>query len=221
VKDIEANIDDEKDQMSQDNYEDTLDVLGMLRGNLQKVGVHGQNTTRTLKAMEEMLKDRTTGVVISDIINILKQDEEMVNTYYAQQIKDYGIQVTFDYPSDQIMVACNPDLLSKVIMSMLNNSIYAIEKKFLRQHYQPELSLKAIRFEDKVFIKVRDTGISIEKTILDKIFDPFFTTKTTGEASGIGLYLSNDIIQNYGGIITVNSVKDEFTEFTITLPTTN
>ena len=221
VKDIEANIDDEKDQMSQDNYEDTLDVLGMLRGNLQKVGEHGQNTTRTLKAMEEMLKDRTSGVVISDIINILKQDEEMVNTYYAQQIKDYVIQVTFDYPSDQIMVACNPDLLSKVIMSMLNNSIYAIEKKFLRQHYQPELSLKTIRFEDKVFIKVRDTGIGIEKTILDKIFDPFFTTKTTGEASGIGLYLSNDIIQNYGGIITVNSVKDEFTEFTITLPTTN
>jgi signal transduction histidine kinase len=221
VKDIEANIEDEKDQMSEDNYEDTLDVLGMLRGNLQKVGEHGQNTTRTLKAMEEMLKDRTSGVVNTDITTILKQDEKMVVTYYAKQIKDYNIQVSFNYPSSPIMVECNPDLLSKVIMSLLNNSVYAIEKKAQRQSYQPELSLNVHILNDKVFIKVRDTGIGIEKTILDKIFDPFFTTKTTGEASGIGLYLSNDIIQNYGGIITVNSVKDEFTEFIITLPSTN
>ena len=221
VKDIEANIEDEKDQMSEDNYEDTLDVLGMLRGNLQKVGEHGQNTTRTLKAMEEMLKDRTSGVVNTDITTILKQDEKMVATYYAKQIKDYNIQVSFNYPSSPIMVECNPDLLSKVIMSLLNNSVYAIEKKAQRQSYQPELSLNVHILNDKVFIKVRDTGIGIEKTILDKIFDPFFTTKTTGEASGIGLYLSNDIIQNYGGIITVNSVKDEFTEFIITLPSTN
>ena len=65
---------------------------------------------------------------------------------------------------------------------------------------------------------VYDTGIGIEENILNKIFDPFFTTKTTGEAAGIGLYLSHDIIQNYGGEITARSVKDEYTEFTITLP---
>ena len=44
------------------------------------------------------------------------------------------------------------------------------------------------------------------------------TTKTTGEASGVGLYLSREIIQNHGGDIAVQSVKDEYTEFTITLP---
>jgi len=65
---------------------------------------------------------------------------------------------------------------------------------------------------------VYDTGIGIEEKILNKIFDPFFTTKTTSEAAGIGLYLSHDIIQNYGGDISARSVKDEFTEFTITLP---
>ena len=70
-----------------------------------------------------------------------------------------------------------------------------------------------------VALHFRDNGIGIEATILEKIFDPFFTTKTTGEASGIGLYLSREIVQNHGGDISVQSQKDVFTEFTITLPT--
>ena len=69
---------------------------------------------------------------------------------------------------------------------------------------------------DHVSIIIRDNGI--EQTIINKIFDPFFTTKTTGEAAGVGLYLSREIIQNHGGDIHVESVKNEYSEFTITLP---
>ena len=65
---------------------------------------------------------------------------------------------------------------------------------------------------------IRDNGTGIEEKIIHKIFDPFFTTKTTGEASGVGLYLSREIIQNYGGDITVISEKNEYTEFSIILP---
>jgi signal transduction histidine kinase len=72
--------------------------------------------------------------------------------------------------------------------------------------------------EDKVQILIRDNGTGIEEKIINKIFDPFFTTKTTGEASGVGLYLSREIIQNYGGDITVTSEKNEYTEFSIILP---
>ena len=71
VKDVKANIEDDKPNMDEENFEDTMDVLEMLGGNLQKVGEHGQNTTRTLKAMEEMLKDRTGGVVDTEVTAIL------------------------------------------------------------------------------------------------------------------------------------------------------
>ncbi len=219
VKDIEANIEDEKDNMSEDNYEDTVDVLGMLDGNLQKVGEHGVNTTRTLKAMEEMLKDRTGGVVEMDLSSVFKQDEEMVGKYYAEDIAQYHITTKFNYPESGVMVKGNPDQLSKTFMSMIGNAIYAIVKKAQRKPYEAVLSLDATVADGMVNIVIRDNGIGIEEKILDKIFDPFFTTKTTGEASGIGLYLSHDVIQNYGGNITVESVKDEYTQFTITLPT--
>ena len=218
VKDIEANIEDEKDHMDEENYEDTIDVLGMLDGNLQKVGEHGVNTTRTLKAMEEMLKDRTGGVVEMDLTSVFKQDEEMVGKYYAEEIKQYHIATKFNYPDSGVLVKGNADQLSKTFMSMIGNAIYAIVKKAQRKPYEAVLSLEATVADGMVNIVIRDNGIGIEEKIIDKIFDPFFTTKTTGEASGIGLYLSHDVIQNYGGNISVESVKDEYTQFTITLP---
>jgi signal transduction histidine kinase len=101
---------------------------------------------------------------------------------------------------------------------MIGNSIYAIVKKAQRNPYDAALSLNATLTDGVITLVIKDNGIGIEDTIIDKIFDPFFTTKTTGEAAGIGLYLSHDIIQNYGGNITVESVKDEYTQFTITLP---
>ena len=218
VKDIEANIEDEKENMNEDNYEDTIDVIGMLKGNLQKVGEHGVNTTRTLKAMEEMLKDRTGGVVEMELSTVLRQDEEMLNNYYAKEIAQYHIATSFNYPDSGLLIHGNAEQMSKTIMSILGNSIYAIVKKAQRKPYDAALSLNATLADSVITLTIRDNGIGIEEKIIDKIFDPFFTTKTTGEASGIGLYLSHDVIQNYGGNISVESVKDEYTTFTITLP---
>ena len=218
VKDVEANVEDEKDHIDQENYDDTMDVLSMLRGNLQKVSEHGQNTTRTLKAMEEMLKDRSGGIVPMDLVTVLRQDEEMLRTYYAADIKDNGIRIVFDIAAPSLRINGNADQLSKTLMSLLGNSVYAVVRKAQKSHYTPEVALRASAAGNKVIITIRDNGIGIEDTIIDKIFDPFFTTKTTSEAAGVGLYLSREIVQNHGGDIQVESVKNEYSEFTITLP---
>ena len=218
VKDVKANVEDEKEQMNEDNYEDTMDVLDMLGGNLQKVGEHGQNTTRTLKAMEEMLKDRSGGVIETELTFILKQNKEMLEKYYSQEMADHHIRLVFDIPDTPVPIEANPEQLSKTFMSIFANSIYAMVKKAQRTTYEPELSTKVTTAGKTITIVIRDNGIGIEETIINKIFDPFFTTKPTGEASGVGLYLAHEVIQNYGGDIRVDSVKDEFCEFTITLP---
>jgi signal transduction histidine kinase len=197
----------------------------MLRGNLQKVSEHGQNTTRTLKAMEEMLKDRTGGIVPMDLTPVLRQDEEMVRKYYASEISQYGIDLQFQIPGESLRINGNADQLSKTIMSLMGNSIYALVKKAQRQQYQPTLALSVDITNSStqatgksLTVTIRDNGIGIEETIIDKIFDPFFTTKTTSEAAGVGLYLSREIVQNHGGDISVSSVKNDYSEFCITLP---
>ena len=223
VRDVKANVEDEKGNIDEENYEDTMEVLDMLTTNLQKVGEHGQNTTRTLKAMEEMLKDRSGGIVPMDLMAVIRQDWNMLHEFYKQEIGQYGIKVIFNDTQDTLTINGNADQLSKTIMSILGNSIHAVVRKAQKlqnggRAYSPEIDMNVTRKDNTVNISIRDNGIGIEKTIIDKIFDPFFTTKTTSEASGVGLYLSREIVQNHGGDILVDSVKDEYSEFVITLP---
>jgi C4-dicarboxylate-specific signal transduction histidine kinase len=112
-----------------------------------------------------------------------------------------------------------PDQISKCIMSMLSNSLYAIKKKADKEggSYSPVLRVTISQEGGKVIIKMYDNGIGIEETILSKIFDPFFTTKPTAEAPGVGLYLTQQSLHDVGGTLTVQSVKDEYTEFVISL----
>ena len=229
VKDVKDNVESEKEHMDEENYEDTVDVLNMLSGNLQKVGEHGQNTTRTLKAMEEMLKDRSGGIVPMDLMTVIRQDKEMLLEYYKQEISQYGIKIVFDNKEGELPINGNADQLSKTLMSLLSNAIYAVVKKADKlssdaegkakaADYQPEVDLHIAKLHGNVRISIHDNGIGIEPAILEKIFDPFFTTKPTSVAAGIGLYLSREIAQNHGGDILAKSVKDEYSEFIITIP---
>jgi len=222
--DIKENIDNNKDGIKKEDYEDTIDVFDHLTEVLQNIDQYGQNTTRTLKAMEEVLKDRTGGYVDMDLRPVLLKNEEMLGQIFAKEIAQYHIQTVFSLPTPavgelpSIPVHGNPDMLSKTITNLLGNAVYAVVKKAQKISYTPEVKLSATVIDGHCVLKIRDNGIGIEEKIIGKIFDPFFTTKTTDEAAGVGLYLSREIIQNHKGDISVASVKDEYTEFTITLP---
>jgi signal transduction histidine kinase len=171
--------------------------------------------------MEEMLKDRSGGIVDMDLIALIRQNEEMLAKYFEKDISEYHIKTVFNYPDTTVHINGNAEQLSKTFMSLLGNAVYATVKKAQRTQYAPEIDFTITPKDDTVEILIKDNGIGIEDTIINKVFDPFFTTKTTGEASGVGLYLSREIIQNYGGDISVTSQKNEYTEFSIILPINN
>ena len=217
--DLKENIDHNKEQIDKNDYEDTLDVLDMLTKNLTSVHQFGQNTTRILKAMEEVLRDRTGGYGDITLLPVLQQVEKQFAKHHAQEQEQYGIRPVFDLPADPMPLYGNPDMLCKAVTNLLDNAAYAVVKKIQKDpQFVPEISLAVSIAEGKYSLKVRDNGTGIEEKNLGQIYDPFFTTKTTGEAAGVGLYLTREIIQNHGGDVSVASVQDEYTEFTITLP---
>ena len=69
---------------------------------------------------------------------------------------------------------------------------------------------------DYIRIQVRDEGIGIPESCLERIFDPYFTTKAKG--SGLGLATTYSVIKNHNGLITVDSQLHCGSTFTIYLP---
>ncbi|MCQ2073855.1 MAG: ATP-binding protein [Bacteroidaceae bacterium] len=222
AKDIKDNLEDDEEKMTEDVFEDCMDVLSMMDTNLSKIEQHGLSTTRILKAMEELLQERAVKAEKIDLKAFCQQNMEVFRNYFATDISEKNIQVEFDVPDGEIEAMVTPTQFSKVVNSMLANSIYAVKKKFEKNvpGYVPliRLSIRRGTGNSGPSMSVYDNGIGIEENIKDKLFDPFFTTKPTAEAAGIGLYLSQQIIQDAGGSISFSSEKDEFTEFTVNLP---
>ncbi|MCX5799826.1 MAG: ATP-binding protein [Candidatus Eisenbacteria bacterium] len=65
-------------------------------------------------------------------------------------------------------------------------------------------------------VTVTDSGVGIDGANLDHIFEPFFTTKPAG--TGLGLYITHDIVKRHGGEITVRSEPSKGASFTVQLP---
>jgi len=109
-----------------------------------------------------------------------------------------------------LMFNIDKELIDQVLINLLQNAIHALDEiesdkmiilnAFINEYGRPTLT-------------IRDNGVGIDEEALGKIFIPFFTTKKQG--SGIGLSLSKQIMRKHGGAITVKSVMNEGTEFTL------
>ncbi|WP_455630277.1 ATP-binding protein [Parabacteroides sp.] len=218
LKDMKEDIEDEEENITEDNYEDMQDILQMLHTHLSKIEEHGNSTSRILKAMEEMLSDHSCHFSETDINKLAESNLNILKEYYQKEIQTSAIRITFKALDKPQIMEVDQLQLGKALMSMMLNSIHALQKKKAKGDYPAQMEIRLERQAEQVSIHLRDNGIGIEESILDKIFDPFFTTKTTSEAAGVGLYLSREIILSHNGSIQVKSEKDEYTEFILSLP---
>ena len=72
--------------------------------------------------------------------------------------------------------------------------------------------------DDNCIIEVADNGPWVGNSIIDKIWQPFFTTKPTGIGTGLGVFISREIIEVYGGGLTYRNVLPTGACVIITLP---
>ena len=168
--------------------------------------------------LDEILKEHHRTKARLDLAALCRHSEALVHEYYRDEIARMGITARFRLPEGSLWIEGNEEQLGKILMSLISNSMYAVAKKYGKQAYAPEISLTLEADGHEARLTLKDNGTGIEPGIIGQVFDPFFTTKTTGEAAGVGLYLSREILLDHGGNITVESVPGEYTEFTITIP---
>jgi C4-dicarboxylate-specific signal transduction histidine kinase len=69
-----------------------------------------------------------------------------------------------------------------------------------------------------VDLSLADSGPGIPPALLARVFDPFFTTKAIGHGSGLGLFITHEIIEEHSGCIGVINRSEGGAEFRIRLP---
>ncbi len=108
-------------------------------------------------------------------------------------------------------VKCYANQLNQVFMNILINASQALEDG-------GTITISTFASEGRVSVLIQDTGPGIAPENIKKIFKPFFTTKLLGKGTGLGLYLSHDIIERHQGRLSVESQIGEGTTFMIRLP---
>jgi signal transduction histidine kinase len=202
--------------------EDVDETIGLLTGNLEKIGEHGRRADNIVKSMLEHSRG-VSGERRSVDLNVLVE-ESLTLAYHGARAQDPGFNITLERDFDAALRAIDlvPQDITRVFLNLFGNGFYAAAKRAKANAdaaFRPVLRVATREAGDAVEVRVRDNGTGIPAEIRDKLFQPFFTTKPTGEGTGLGLSISYDIVtQEHGGTITVESEPGAFTEFTIRLP---
>jgi PAS domain S-box-containing protein len=106
-------------------------------------------------------------------------------------------------------VACVPGQLTQVFSSLLDNALHAARSR---------VTVTAWREESHLYVRVRDDGPGIPIDLRPRIFLPFFTTRKEEAAVGLGLSLSQSVISEYGGQLSLEEDSGEGASFLVRLP---
>jgi two-component system NtrC family sensor kinase len=146
--------------------------------------------------------------------DLLETVDDVVNMLHSQ-MRHTQHQLHISIPVG-IMMDSFPGAFEQVIANLINNSLlHGFEHK-----KEGQMSLTASREgSDKVTLVYEDNGCGIPNELHRRVFDPFYTTKLGQGGSGLGLYITYNLITGVlGGELYLESATDQYTRFTMKLP---
>lgn len=124
----------------------------------------------------------------------------------------YNVEIDFKYPEECVWIECESNQLKQLFINIIKNAIEA----------SPSGSKVTITLEksgtDEVAVTIKDNGYGISEEFLKRIGEPFYSSKEKG--TGLGLTVSQKIVEAHHGIMKFSSKADDGTEVLITLPVT-
>ena len=170
-------------------------------------------TTNLLSLNQFEQKGYQLDLTSFDINLVLRQTA----TSFEGTCKQKHIKLKLIFSEKETYVTADKSKIQQVLYNLLDNAI-----KF--SHKDSEIHLKTIEKKEKVLISVKDFGIGIPKSGLNKIWDRFYKTDLSRgkdkKGTGLGLSITKEIISAHNETINVTSTEGAGTEFTFTLTLT-
>lgn len=189
-------------EMKADKRDEILDDLRFSIGELRR-------SAEIIRSLLDLSRQTQTYVEAVDMNRAVDDALRVLHNQY----KNLPVEIVRAYDEALPAVEGNFANLGQVLINIVRNALQALPEgkgRITLTTSQPSA--------DTVAVECRDNGIGIPAAALKDIFKPFFTKKSVGRGTGLGLYLSHEIIRRHGGQIRVESAEGKGTDVTVELP---
>jgi len=157
-----------------------------LMSSMENLNNNAQYLSKTIDDFRDFFKPNKEKVLFD-----IKEIEEKVFSLISSKIRKSGIEIITDLESMKITGYKNEFI--QVLINIINNAIDAL----LEVDGKRYIFVKSYRKNKKYIIKIKDNAGGISEDIISNIFEPYFTTKHQTQGTGIGLYMSEEIITKH------------------------
>jgi signal transduction histidine kinase len=149
-----------------------------------------------------------------DSIDALGFASEIADAF-RPKVESHSIEFICDFDSTVGNMEIDAGYVHSALSNILENAVDACIKDTSTERHQIAFRLR--QEPSSIFFEVSDNGIGMDRETTEKIFTPFYSSKGR-QGTGLGLFISEKIIQQHGGEILVKSTLGQGTVFTIRIP---
>ncbi len=181
------------------------DELDRILRNSQIILEEVERLEHILSRLLDFARAPSSGMVLDRIEPLVEYARQVTESLAEQADVEIRVNVEQDLPE----VFLDHDQFQQVMINLVRNAVEAMPDGGV-------LEIGARRTQESVELYVSDTGTGISEEHVDEIFDLFYTTKPSG--TGLGLALTQRIVERHGAELRVTSEKGKGTTFVIALP---
>jgi two-component system NtrC family sensor kinase len=195
-----------EDLLMEEDFQETKN-LDEFKNSIKKIEEHVERARKVVhnmlgyaRKMEPRLEDVDVNQTLTQTIGLLENYARINN-----------INIRTDFAPDIPIIASDQSQLQQVFLNLISNAIDAIGK-------DGRVEVLSRRRNDHITVEIVDNGPGIPLEMQKRIFDPFVTTKQPGKGTGLGLWISYNIMEKLGGRISFASQARKGTTFTVEIP---
>lgn len=186
---------------------------------VQQAALRGKNLVKQIRTIGQQTTQERRPVRIENII------EECL--LLLRPSLPASIDICKRIAPDTGMVSADPTQLHQVILNLCTNAAEAMQDGSGLLEIDLDLFYHKAAYGNDypglptghyLCLTIKDTGMGMERAVMERIFDPFFTTKGQTKGTGLGLSVAHSIVKSHGGTITVDSTPGQGTTFKVFLP---